>query len=143
MAVSRYIPKELQLRIREHFDYCCAYCLSPTTLVPVSYEFDHIKPISLGGETTFGNLCLACPSCNSYKGTYQTSPDPETMKVVALFHPQQDTWWEHFYWNEDKTIVLPLTAVARATIDRLNINRPVLVELRRLWVSLGMFPPKI
>ncbi|MEQ8973314.1 MAG: HNH endonuclease [Coleofasciculus sp. C1-SOL-03] len=44
-------------------------------------------PRSAGGETVFDNLCLACPTCNRYKATRQTVPDPLTGESVALFHP--------------------------------------------------------
>jgi HNH endonuclease len=135
-----YLSKDLKQRVREHFQDCCAYCLSPQALIPVTFEFDHIVPTSAGGETSFDNLCLACPSCNSYKQDVQSAPDPETGDGVALFQPQQDQWQEHFAWNETKTLLLGRTPSARATIARLRINRPALVELRELWVAFGRFP---
>ena len=55
MAKRKYISLELQQRIREQFADSCAYWLSPRTLIPVSYEFDHIVPVAVGGETTFEN----------------------------------------------------------------------------------------
>jgi hypothetical protein len=29
--------------------------------------YDHIQPVSQGGDTTFENLCLGCRSCNKFK----------------------------------------------------------------------------
>ncbi len=43
-------------------DTSCVYCNSFKSLA-----FDHIKPLSKGGDTTFGNMVLACKSCNSSK----------------------------------------------------------------------------
>jgi hypothetical protein len=138
-----YLSKDLKQRIREHFQDCCAYCLSPQALIPVTFEFDHITPTSAGGETSFENICLACPSCNSYKLDAQSGPDPETGKLVALFHPQQEQWHKHFAWDETKTLLLGLTPSGRATIVRLHMNRPALVGLRELWVAFGKFPLRL
>jgi hypothetical protein len=38
-------------------------------------------------------------------------------------------------------MVVGLTATGRATIEALRINRPVLVQMRRYWVALGLHPP--
>jgi HNH endonuclease len=138
-----YLSSDLKQRVREHFQNCCAYCLSPQRLIPVTFEFDHIVPQSDGGATTFENLCLACPSCNSYKHDAVSAPDPETGDLATLFHPQQDQWQAHFAWNEANTLLLGQTPSARATIIKLRINRPALVELRDLWVDFGYFPPKL
>ena len=136
-----YLSKDLKRRIREKFQDCCAYCLSPQTLIPVTFEFDHIIPTSAGGKTMFENLCLACPSCNSYKHDAREVSDPETGKIITLFHPQQDNWQEHFAWNETYTLLLGKTPSAKVTLVKLHMNRPALVELRELWVAFGKFPP--
>lgn len=135
-----YLANNLKQHVRKHFQDCCAYCLSPQSLIPVTFEFDHIVPISAGGETSFENLCLACPSCNSYKHDAQNAPDPKTREIVRLFHPHRDHWHEHFAWNKTQTLLLGFTPSARATMDKLHINRPALVELRELWVAFGKFP---
>ncbi len=31
--------------------------------VKLSFEFEHITPLSAGGKNAFENLCLACPTC--------------------------------------------------------------------------------
>ncbi len=139
--MSHYISVSLRQRVRDHFTHCCAYCLSPQSLIPVTFEFDHIVPRALGGETTFENLCFACPSCNSYKHDEQSAVDPETGSSLPLFHPHQDSWSAHFFWSEDKTQLLAKSATARATIAKLQLNRFALVELRELWVAFGKFPP--
>jgi hypothetical protein len=138
-----YLTNDLKRRVRERFQNCCAYCRSPQSLIPVTFEFDHITPESAGGETTFANLCFACPSCNSHKHDAVSAVDSATGEVVALFHPHQDQWHEHFAWDETKMMLLGQTSKARATIERLQINRPALVELRSLWVAFGKFPPKL
>ncbi|GAB1543787.1 hypothetical protein NUACC21_64630 [Scytonema sp. NUACC21] len=141
--MSVYIPIELQRRIRHHFVNCCAYCLSAESLTVTTFEFEHIIPRSAGGETSFNNLCLACPSCNRYKASRQTATDPITQQEVPLFHPQEQLWRDHFAWNEDGTEIIGLTSVGRATISALKMNRSQLIRVRRMWMKMGEHPPTI
>jgi hypothetical protein len=67
--------------------------------------------------------------------------DPVTGEAVSLFHPIQDSWSEHFQWSPDGSVIEPLTQVARATIEALKINRPQMVRMRTIWVTLGEHPP--
>lgn len=140
--MSSYISVNLRQRVRKYFQDCCAYCLSPQSLIPVTFEIDHIKPKALGGETVFENLCFACPSCNSYKQDHYVVVDPETGESTFLFHPHQDIWKDHFSWANNQTQMVAKSAKARATITQLQLNRPALAELRELWVTFGRFPPQ-
>lgn len=139
--MSVYIPVELQRQVRNHFVNRCAYCQSPEDLTVTIFEIEHIIPRSAGGQTTFDNLCLACPTCNRYKSSRQTAPDPLTNEPVALFHPHHQQWAAHFAWNAEATELIGLTAIGRATIETLKINRPQMVRVRRMWVVLGEHPP--
>jgi hypothetical protein len=139
--MSAYIAIHLQKQIREHFHECCAYCKTAEFLTAVTFEFEHIQPISTGGETTFANLALSCPSCNRHKGNRQTAPDPSNNDLVPLFHPQQQIWQDHFSWDESKTEIIGKTAIGRATITALKMNRSSLVRVRAMWVKLGEHPP--
>jgi hypothetical protein len=139
--VSAYIPVELQRQIRSHFANCCAYCRTAESLTVTFFEFEHIVPLTKGGETVFENLCLACPSCNRYKAVRQTAVDPTTQEEVSLFHPQQQSWGDHFEWNEEATEIVGLTPTGRATITALKMNRPQLIRVRWMWVKMGEHPP--
>lgn len=139
--MSAYIPVELQRQIRSHFANCCTYCRTAESLAVTTFEFEHIVPLSKGGETIFKNLCLACPSCNRYKAIRQTATDPMTQTEVSLFHPQYQAWVDHFAWNEEAIEIVGLTPTGRATIDVLKMNRPQLLRVRRLWVKMGEHPP--
>ena len=44
----------------------CIYCGRPVSLE--SMEVDHIHPISLGGDNSYGNKVCTCPCCNAEKG---------------------------------------------------------------------------
>jgi hypothetical protein len=139
--VSVYIRMELQRQIRARFGDCCAYCRTAEFLTAMTFEFEHILPLAAAGETVFENLCFAGPSCNRYKGDRQTAIDPENGEIVALFNPQLQVWEEHFAWSESGTEMRGLTAIGRATIAALQMNRPALVRARAMWVKLGEHPP--
>ncbi|NER45996.1 MAG: HNH endonuclease [Symploca sp. SIO1A3] len=141
--MSTYIRVELKRRIRQHFSECCAYCRTAEFLTAMTFEFEHILPLSAEGETVFENLCFACPSCNRHKSDRQTAIDPESGKAVALFHPQKQVWTKHFAWSEGGKELKGLTAVGRATIEALRMNRPALVQARVMWIKLGEHPPRL
>ena len=140
--MSLYIPVQIQRTIRQQFKYRCAYCQTQEALIATTFEIEHIKPLSTGGETIVQNLCLACPHCNRHKSDRETFRDPESNQIVALFHPQQQVWAEHYIWNRDTSVLLGITAIGRATLEALEINRPALVNLRKLWHKFGEHPPK-
>jgi hypothetical protein len=58
-----------------------------------------------------------------------------------LYHPREQFWNEHFAWNEDCTLVLGLTPTGRVTVEKLQLNRPGLVNLRRILFTLNEHPP--
>jgi hypothetical protein len=84
---------------------------------------------------------MACGYCNLHKGERTTARDPLTEELVPLFNPRQQRWSDHFQWVDDGATILGLTPVGRATADALQLNRPLLVEARRLWVMVGWHPP--
>jgi hypothetical protein len=140
--VSVYIAARLQRQIRAHFYNRCAYCQSSESLMAVTYEFEHVVPLSAGGTTQFCNLCLACPPCNRRKASRQDGIDVETGERVKLFHPQTDLWIEHFRWTETATEIVPRTPTGRITIDFLQMNRHQIIVAREIWVEVGRHPPR-
>jgi hypothetical protein len=138
--MSVYIPVDLQRQLREQFNNSCAYCHTLEALTATTFEFEHIQPLSLNGVTNFENLCLACPSCNRFKGIRQRSRDPLTQEEVNLFHPLQQQWHEHFKWSNDATKLLGRSPTGRATVEALKINRLAVIKLRQLWITLGVHP---
>jgi hypothetical protein len=139
--MSAYISAQLREQVIANAGDRCAYCQSRQDLLGVSFEVDHIVPESAGGPTSLENLCLSCPTCNRHKARRLTVEDPVSGNVVPLFHPLKQAWAEHFTWSSDGTEVIGLTSVGRATIKALQMNRPVIVQLRGYWVALGLHPP--
>lgn len=136
-----YLSADLRGLLIEADDRHCAYCATTEANTGQPMTVDHILPHTLGGETAFENLCFACRRCNEFKGSITRAEDPLTGKAVALFHPRQQNWADHFEWDETGTLLIGSTAVGRATIVALNMNNPVIVDARRRWVSVGWHPP--
>jgi hypothetical protein len=63
--------------------------------------------------------------------------DPNSGKVVPLFHPRRQLWDEHFGW--DGARLLAKTPAGRATMHLLQINRADAVAVRRLLIQEDVF----
>jgi Restriction endonuclease len=137
-----YVPEALQRLVAERARNQCEYCRCLSGFHSDPFAIEHIVPESRGGATEEGNLALSCLGCNSFKGSFQTGPDPVTEQEVPLFHPRQQRWVDHFAWTEDTTRIVGLTATGRATVERLRLNRPGLVNLREALYRFGVHPPR-
>jgi hypothetical protein len=136
-----YIPLSLRRALyAERTEARCAYCQSPERLLGIPLEADHIIPEALGGKTVLENLCLCCRSCNSHKGVKVRETDPQTGRNVRLFNPKQQKWSTHFAWSEDSTLIVGRTSTGRTTVEALNMNHRLIVDLRELWQVLGQHP---
>jgi len=88
-----------------------------------SFSIEHILPRSKGGETTSINLALACQGCNNHKYTKVDGRDPITGDNVLLYHPRNQSWNDHFAWNDDFTLIIGITPTGRTTVEELSLNR--------------------
>ncbi|MBI4585607.1 MAG: HNH endonuclease [Planctomycetes bacterium] len=136
------IGKELRRRVSEISQFRCSYCLARAELMGDQLQIDHIVPRTAGGKTVEENLCLACSSCNRFKGTRTRSIDPVSKRACPLFNPRKQDWHKHFRWNIDGTKIVGLTPVGRATISALRLNNPWIVRTREFWVRAKLHPPK-
>jgi hypothetical protein len=116
----------------------CEYCRMPQWLDVLPFQIDHVIAQQHHGPTSAENLALSCLSDNLRKGANIAGLDPETGLLTRLFHPRQDKWDEHFAWNGAS--LAGRTAIARTTIDVLDMNAPERVEHRRLLIRGGLFP---
>ena len=139
--MSTYLPESLRLQIETADRQRCCYCLTSEANSGIPMTYDHIQPRSKGGDTSFENICLACRSCNEFKGNLTQAIDPVTAELVPLFHPRRQQWSEHFIWSADGTRIEGLTVIGRATVVALRMNHPVIIGARRRWVSSGWHPP--
>ncbi len=119
----------------------CEYCRSPVDFSTDTFSAEHIVPQSLGGKTDLDNLALSCQGCNNRKYNKIFVWDPIGEELVALYHPRQQVWEQHFTWSQDLLHIVGITPTGRATVEVLQLNRRGVVNLRRLLYAAGEHPP--
>ncbi len=140
MAERRLTTEERRF-LEERARSCCEYCRSQLRFAMQPFSAEHIDPRSREGETALDNLALSCQGCNNHKYTKREAPDPISGQPVPLFHPRRQRWADHFRWSDDCTQIIRLTPTGRATVEALHLNRPGLVNLRRVLFRAGEHPP--
>jgi hypothetical protein len=119
----------------------CEYCQSSSLLTGEELTADHIVPSARGGADDLDNLCYCCFWCNNYKSAATAARDPRTGDAVPLFNPRRDAWGNHFRWSSSGARIIGRTAVGRATVKALRLNRTTLVRARKIWVGTRLHPP--
>ncbi len=135
------VTAEQRRIVAQRARHCCEYCQSQLRFSVDSFSVEHIVPCSRGGTDDLDNLGLACQRCNNHKFTATQAPDPLTGEMASFFHPREQSWHEHFLWSHEYLFIRGLTPTGRATVERLQLNRSSLVNLRRVLVSAGEHPP--
>jgi hypothetical protein len=129
------LPAATRRLVRERAANRCEYC----QLTEFVFHPDHIVPRSRWpsgpGLHDPANLAWACLHCNSIKQDHTTGLDPLTGLEERLFNPRTDAWSEHFAWTGGFTEIVGTTAIGRATVWRLKLNRPVYKRHRRLLLA--------
>jgi hypothetical protein len=139
--MSEYIAVKLRNLVRKRANGLCEYCQIPENFSPQPFCFEHILPKVAKGKTSAENLALACQGCNAFKATRTEFIDEISEQKVKLYNPREQKWIEHFAWSDDFTEIFGLTAVGRATVKALKLNRLGLMNLRRALYLIGNHPP--
>jgi hypothetical protein len=126
------------LRIRAR--HLCEYCLCPEDCNPDTFAADHIFPKSKGGLHGLSNRALACWGCNGLKSDFTEALDLATGELAALYNPRNDIWADHFCWDESFTLLLGMSPIGRATIQKLQLNRESVIKLRFILHKIGEHP---
>jgi hypothetical protein len=114
------------------------YCLLHQHHEPFfRFHIEHIIARQHRGDDTPDNLALACHHCNEHKGPNLSGIDPQTGKVVRLFHPRRQHWRRHFCF--DGPVIVGRTACGRATVEVLALNLPDRLNLREQLIVFGLF----
>lgn len=127
----------MRLAVSLRADNACEYCRAAAELYNVSFHVEHIVARKHDGQTELENLAYACHLCNRYKGPNLSGIDPETNRLVRLFHPRNDDWQEHF--KVENGYIFGLTPIGRATVHVLNMNMPERIRTR---IVAGIPHPK-
>jgi len=133
-----HIPASLRQQIIERASNICEYCHLSQLGQAATFHIDHVLPVAAGGETNLDNLALACVSCSLHKAARLTAVDPDSVEEIPIFNPRELKWADHFVW--DGVQLVGKTAVGRATITALKINRPIILEIRKEEVLRGRHP---
>ena len=137
----RYITATEESQIIERANRLCEYCRCSMDYSAQPFVIDHIVPIAEGGTTTMENLAFACGGCNGHKYTKIQALDPVSRELVSLYNPRTQKWLDNFVWSDDFLQAVGLTAIGRATINALQINRSGVVNMRKLLLMAGLHPP--
>jgi hypothetical protein len=117
----------------------CEYCGLSQTGQEATFRVDHIIPVSESGPTHADNLALACISCSLRKGARLQATDSQTGQSERLFHPRREVWSDHFFWEDVR--IVGRTPSGRATVAALDMNRPLVLAIRREEALHGRHPP--
>ena len=120
----RYGHVDIRARLGEETHHKCAYCESHIEAIAFPH-IEHIKPKSGHRELTFAwdNLTLACPACNTNKGT----TEPTARNFV---HPYVDEPEKRFDFVGSLIAPAPDDLTAKNMINWLDLNRSALVISR-------------
>lgn len=133
--ISTSLREEVTLRAGNRCEYCGLSQLGQEA----TFHIDHVIPRAAGGPTTADNLALARVSCSLRKWAKQTATDPDSGDEVLLFNPRTQVWAEHFCWEVER--IVPLTAIGRATVAALALNRPIILAIRQEEAMRDRHPP--
>jgi 5-methylcytosine-specific restriction endonuclease McrA len=133
-----YIPVDIRRLVIARANNRCEYCTLSQEGQEATFHVDHVIPVSAGGQTIPDNLALACVSCSLRKAARQMIFDLESGEQVPIFNPRQDNWQQHFRWQGVQ--VIGLTAIGRATIDALDLNRELILSIREVELLLQRHP---
>ena len=137
--MSEYISAELRRLIRARAGERCEYCLIHEDDGFLPHEPDHIIAVKHRGKTIEANLAWTCFVCNRAKGSDLASIDDLTGQIVRLYNPRIDSWGDHLELQLDGSFSAR-SSIGRVTISLLKLNRPELLEIRKLLTRIGRRP---
>jgi HNH endonuclease len=137
-----YIPVNDRKFVFKRANRCCEYCKSPADYSTEPFSIEHIIPIAKNGLSELSNYALSCLGCNYHKSIKIEIVELISQKITPLFNPRTMIWNEHFVWDETSTIIIGKTAIGRATIQALKLNRQQIKNLRRALIAIDEHPPK-
>ncbi len=107
-------PRFTRLNVFARDRFKCQYC--NTKFPPKELTFDHVLPLSRGGNTSWHNIVTACRRCNTKKGnrlTKEIGMYPINKPVVPSnthlmrgiskekYQKLHLTWIDYVYWDTD------------------------------------------
>ena len=140
--MSRYISPKVRKLVEKRAKGCCEYCYSQQFFSSDRFTLDHIQPYSQEGSNLSENLAFSCQGCNRRKYTHTKAIDPKTQKKVPLYNPRKHKWKKHFQWVNGYQEIEGISKIGRATVEKLELNRTGVRNLRRVLSESGEHPPE-
>ncbi|MEZ6094152.1 MAG: HNH endonuclease signature motif containing protein [Pirellulaceae bacterium] len=131
------VPDDIRTQVRQRAKGRCEYCQIPEQFTLSVHQVDHIITRKHCGSSELGNLAWSCMICNLRKGSDIASIDPETDRLTPLFNPRLQEWRSHFRF--DNAEIVPVSNVARVTVNLLGINDPDRLSERELLLRAGVY----
>ena len=135
-----HIQKSIKKQVLQTSKGLCEYCQSQEAFSFTSYLVEHITTSSIDQKDIIENLVFSCQGCSNTRNENTKSTDPVTGKIINIYNPRVDVWSDNFCWSEDFTNLVGLTAIGRATIEKLKLNRETLKEYRSVLISINKHP---
>ena len=132
---------KIKKQVAKRANNLCEYCLANSEYAHHTFPIDHIIPTAIGGTDSVNNLANSCQFCNGSKYNKTHCLDPVTGENTRFYNPRKDNWKDHFVWNEDKSVIIGITPIGRATVHCLKVNRQEAVNLRKVLARFGVHPP--
>lgn len=136
--MSKNIPEALRREVAVRANYRCEYCRRPETDGFIRYQSDHIISRKHGGKTILENLAHTCPICNNYKGSDLSTVLGDENKLIRLFHPRKDNWFDHFRVGDG--LIIAKNDIGEATAKLLKLNEVNRILERLDLIEAGLFP---
>ena len=135
---TKRVPAGLRRLVMRRAAGRCEYCGLSQEGQEATFHVDHVVPVAAGGQSVSENLALARVQCSLRKAARWTAIDPQSGRQAALYNPRWDDWREHFRWEGE--YVVGLTPSGRATIAALDMNRLLVLAIRREEAAMGRHP---
>jgi hypothetical protein len=120
--------------LRRDFAYACVYCGLHENEHggPQPFTIDHLRPKSRFPKlrNSYFNLLYACSVCNRYKADDWPSDNP-LADGKGYLDPYEHDYDEHFAVDVSFQMISK-TPVGSYMVDRLRLNRTMLMKLRQL-----------
>ncbi|MDX2280114.1 MAG: HNH endonuclease signature motif containing protein [Saprospiraceae bacterium] len=136
--MSVYISVSVRQLVADRASNRCEYCKVHQQDTFFAFQIDHVVSLKHGGNNEIENLALACPQCNSYKGSDLATFVGAYHNIVPIFNPRFHAWGEHFEYSEG--VVLARTLIGEATIKLLQFNGPDRIIQRSILEDAGLWP---
>ncbi len=117
----------------------CEYCRILEYLSNFDFHIEHIIGLQHGGSSLTTNLAFACSWCNWKKGPNISSILVPDNKLISLFNPRTQNWFDHFEVTSSGWLI-EKTDVGAVTLKLLELNHSERVVERIEMMKNGFYP---